>query len=318
MKKGTGIVLMLMLLVCICMMGVLGFLLWQKNSEIDDLNSDIRRSDRTIEDYEEEIAQQQDAFSKEKQELEQKNQTLKDEKEQLTAQLKDAEDELAAQKEHTPDVGNVVIDENVGRVYQSGYGEFCDANDTYDTRQYMFSTVYNYPTDVVFAGDSLVERCNWEELYPDLAVKNRGIGGDSINGVRVRLETIMLTQPKKLFIYVGINDILHGREVENIIGRYRELLDELSHYDCKIYIQSLMPVSASQDDAERICLDVNEINERLRGMCEERGFTFIDLWADYAGEDWALKDEYYYDGVHINATAYKHWKEILDPYIYEE
>ena len=70
MKKGTGVALLLMLLVCICMTGVLGFILWQKNSEIDDLNSDVRRGNRTIEGYEEEIAEQQDAFTKEKQELE--------------------------------------------------------------------------------------------------------------------------------------------------------------------------------------------------------------------------------------------------------
>ncbi|MBR6256535.1 MAG: hypothetical protein IKR23_04070 [Lachnospiraceae bacterium] len=317
MKKGTGIALLLMLLLCICMTCVLGFLLWQKNSEIDDLNSDLRRDNRTIEGYEEQIAEQQDAFSKEKQELEQKNQKLKDEKDQLTAQLKDAEDELAAREEHIPATENVVIDENVGRVYQSGYGEFCDANDTYDTRQYMFSTMYNYPTDVVFTGDSLVERGSWEELYPDLSVKNRGIGGDTINGLRVRIDTIMLTQPKKLFIYVGINDVLHGREVESILGRYGELFDVLDQYDCQIYIQGIMPVSSSQYDAERICLDVNEINERLREMVEDRGYTFIDLWSEFAGDDWALREEYYYDGVHVNAAAYRHWKEILDQYIYE-
>ena len=97
-----------------------------------------------------------------------------------------------------------------------------------------------------------------------------------------------------------------------------ELFDVLGGTGCKIYIQSLLRVSPNQGDAERICDAVYEINSRLKNMCNDRGFTFIDMWGEFAGEDWALREEYYYDGVHVNATAYKHWKEIIDPFVYEE
>ena len=318
MKKSTGSILLLMLLLCIATVGILFFLLMRKNNEADELESDLRRSKRDLEEYEEQLADQADAFEKEKQELSDSNESLKKEKKSVEEELEETKAQLEEQAAHIPETGNVVINEGTPRVYQQGqYQEFCAPNDTYDTWQYKFSMIYNYPTDVVFAGDSLIERCSWDEMYPDLEVKNRGIGGDSINGLRVRIETIMQTKPKKVFIYIGINDILQGREVENIIGRYNELFDELSHYDCKYYVQAILPVASSQSDAERICLDVNEINERLRSICEGRGYTFIDLWSEFAGDDWALKDEYYYDGVHVNAAAYKRWKEIIDPYVYE-
>ena len=318
MKKTTGTVLIIMLLLCLVSVGILGFMVLQKNGEIDDLNSDVRRANRTIEGYEEEIAQQQETFSKEKQELEQNNQMLEDEKEQLNAKLQATEDELTAQQDKIPTSDSVVFDESVGRIYQQGeYGDFCNKNDTYDTREYTFSTMYNNRTDVVFAGDSLVERAAWEEVYPDLEVKNRGIGGDTINGLRVRVDTIMRTNPEKIFVYVGINDILQGREVTNIVGRYNELFDVLAGTGCKIYIQSLLPVSPDQGDALRICDAVYEINENLRNMCNDRGFTFINMWDQFAEGDWSLREEFYYDGVHVNATAYKKWKEIIDPFVYE-
>ena len=319
MKKATGTILIVLLVLTLGVAGTLGVILFQKNGEIDDLNSDLRRSDRTIEDYEEKIQEQTETAEKEKKELEDKNQQLKTDIDELNARLDESNGELQAQKDKIPTADSVRFDESVGRIYQQGeYGDFCSKNDTYDTLQYTFSVMYNDRTDVVFAGDSLVERCSWDELYPDLEVKNRGIGGDSINGLRVRVDTIMLTKPEKIFVYVGINDILQGREVENIIGRYNELFDVLGGTGCKIYIQSLLPVSPNQGDAERICDAVYEINSKLKNMCKDRGFTFIDMWGEFAGEDWALREEYYYDGVHVNATAYKHWKEIIDPFVYEE
>ena len=105
--------------------------------------------------------------------------------------------------------------------------------------------------------------------------------------------------------------------MNNIIGRYNELFDELSAYDCKIYMQSILPVSASQNGSEMINPDVEEINNRLMGICESRGITYINLWEQFKDDDGALRDEFYYDGVHINSTAYKRWKELIDQYVYE-
>ena len=68
MKKATGTILIVLLVLTLGVAGTLGVILFQKNGEIDDLNSDLRRSDRTIEDYEEKIQEQTETAEKEKKE----------------------------------------------------------------------------------------------------------------------------------------------------------------------------------------------------------------------------------------------------------
>ena len=260
---------------------------------------------------------------------EEKEEELKEEKEllerRLEREIKEHKEELEKARKETEEARAEIpitpvweFDTEVGRVYQdSRYFSYADSGDNYDTRQYTYSMVWSAPTDVVFTGDSLVERCSWEEIYPDLEVKNRAIGGDTIGGLLARIPTIMRTQPKKVFISVGINDVLFQREVEEMAALYARLLDTFSEYDCRIYVQSILPVSGTLGDAERINGDSMALNGRIAEICAERGITFIDLWPEFANEDSYLRTEYHYDGVHVNAAAYKRWKELLDTYVYE-
>ena len=214
------------------------------------------------------------------------------------------------------------IEENVKRIYEDiRYQQFAKENDPYDTKQYTFATMYSYPTDVVFLGDSLTERCSWNELFPDLNVKNRGIGGDTVNGVLVRLDTVMKTQPKKIFLMVGVNNLMNNNSVDQIIEDYGVLLDKLvkirDEDGVKIYVESILPAGPELKDASRIILDGREVNKAVKSMCEERVITYIDLTDPFSNADLALNSEYDYDGVHINAKGYRALRDILDDYVYE-
>ncbi|MBR1471632.1 MAG: hypothetical protein IJ600_08330 [Lachnospiraceae bacterium] len=215
------------------------------------------------------------------------------------------------------------IVEDINRIYQDNrYTQFAKDGDPYDTKQYTYSFLYSYPTDVVFLGDSLTERCSWNEMFPDLRVLNRGIGGDTVNGVLVRLDTVMKTQPKKIFLMVGVNNLMNGNEVDQIIEDYSVLLDELQEIQeedgCKIYVESILPAGAALKNASRVILDGREVNAAVREMCEDRDITYIDLTDKFSNEDLGLRNEYDYDGVHINAKGYRVLREILEEYVYED
>ena len=70
-------------------------------------------------------------------------------------------------------------------------------NRGYDGREYYYMNIYSRPTDVVFVGDSLTERVKWNELFPHLQTKNRGISSDTTEGVLARLDSVVQTEPKK-------------------------------------------------------------------------------------------------------------------------
>ncbi len=348
-SRNNGGLVALVIVLLIVGLGELGLLIYQKKQMTEangapELNAQLTEAQQQVEDLKEQAENykdERDAY------LEQLNQLAAGAdanqngnsgtvEAQPTEAVQEGGDEVAAPEEGQPEEGgseeieepenndgpgyNIVTD--VRRIYlDNRYQQFTKENDPYDTKQYTYATIYSYPTDVVFLGDSLVERCTWNELFPDLEVKNRGIGGDTINGVLVRLDTVMKTQPKKIFLMVGINNLMNGNSVDQIIEDYGVLLDELQEIQeedgCKIYVESILPAGPEMKNASQLILDGREVNKAVKDMCSERGITYIDLTEAFSNEDLALNSEYDYDGVHINAKGYRVLRDILDDYVYE-
>ena len=74
------------------------------------------------------------------------------------------------------------------------------------------------PDDVVFLGDSITEAGPWEELFPGIRVRNRGIGGDTTGGVLRRLEQVTSGGPAKVFLLIGTNDLGRGASEAEIVA----------------------------------------------------------------------------------------------------
>src|SRR5258708_3203562 len=61
-----------------------------------------------------------------------------------------------------------------------------------------FRRLPNTEAEIVFAGDSLIARGPWSELYSP--IKNRGIGGETTAGLLDRLDELTESQPRKIFL----------------------------------------------------------------------------------------------------------------------
>lgn len=197
---------------------------------------------------------------------------------------------------------------------------YCTKNDTYDARVYSFESVYSYPTDLCFAGDSIIERCEWNALYPSYSVKNRGVGGDSVEGLEARLKFIENTKPEKLFILIGINDIIGGTTREQLKGRYDALMDRLTEVfedsDTKIHFISVLPVTAElQSSGLAGNARIDETNEDLKALCGEYDFTFINANAALKSEEGFLYDDFSRDGLHLSGNGVEALKLVIDKYI---
>ncbi|MEM7556756.1 MAG: G-D-S-L family lipolytic protein, partial [Cyanobacteria bacterium P01_A01_bin.84] len=51
--------------------------------------------------------------------------------------------------------------------------------------------------DIIFLGDSITDEGEWNELFNNNDIKNRGISGDTIERILYRLEKIISAKPKK-------------------------------------------------------------------------------------------------------------------------
>jgi len=167
---------------------------------------------------------------------------------------------------------------------------------------------------IVFLGDSLTDYCNWEELFQNSKIINRGINGDKIQGVILRLDSIIAAKPLKLFLLIGINDIDEEKPVSEIISAYTELVNKLKESlpETKIYLQSLLPT----DNRERIKnTKIIELNQQIFTLAKDSNLTYIDLFTPFATEKNKLNPKYTFDGLHLNGSGYLVWKKEIEDYL---
>jgi lysophospholipase L1-like esterase len=163
--------------------------------------------------------------------------------------------------------------------------------------------------EIIMLGDSITAGGNWEQLL-DVDVANYGIGGDTPLGLLYRLSDVYMAHPKRVFLMIGINDILSSNNFEN----YKKVIENLMENGIEVIIQSTLYVSKEYPNWEKVNGAVDELNSGLKSVCMEKGLTFIDV-NKILSLDGALKKEYTNDGVHLLSIGYKKWRELIIPII---
>ncbi|HNR02023.1 MAG TPA: GDSL-type esterase/lipase family protein [Anaerolineaceae bacterium] len=167
--------------------------------------------------------------------------------------------------------------------------------------------------DIVFLGDSITDGGCWEELFPGVPLKNRGINADDTHGVLKRLDEILIPQPRAIFLLIGTNDLpwFTYRNDETILKTYSRILDRCRALspDTVVYIQSLLPRRKS------FAARIRRINTQLEALAEQHGYPFINLYPAFADPEGALQASLTNDHLHLMAEGYTRWVEILRPHI---
>lgn len=188
-------------------------------------------------------------------------------------------------------------------------------NAQYIQRNSMFLLSPAEKSDIVFVGDSITARGEWQEFFPDKIVLNRGIDSDVTEGVLHRLDTVTASKPDKIFLMIGINDIRQGIDSEETLSNYGQIVDSLQKTlpDSDIYIQSILPVNSKTGIDNRSVLS---LNQSIKELAESYGLTYIDIYSDMADENNDLPAAYSVDGVHMTGDGYQIWLRRLGQYIH--
>jgi lysophospholipase L1-like esterase len=176
-----------------------------------------------------------------------------------------------------------------------------------------FETLGNSESVIIFLGDSLTDLCEWAEVFQNNQIKNRGICGDTTDGVLNRLDEIVGARPKKLFIMIGINDLNQGKSVSYIVNNYKLILDIFKHQipQTKVFIQSLLPIN-TKFRINKINNEIIEVNEEIQRLTKEFSFHYIDLFSAFLDNNNELDEQYTTDGLHLNGKGYLVWKEVIE------
>jgi len=190
--------------------------------------------------------------------------------------------------------------------------------------------------DAAFVGDSvsiyLSQYGKGEEALGDATFLVAGsystanamapVSGKSLHpayqGTKMKTEdAIALSGANKVYIMLGMNDIGMGldKAVERYVAFIRTILEKSPN--AQIYLQSVTPMVKGSTISGKSLNNANicEYNERMKNICQENGWYYLDVASVLRDEEGYLKSEYCNDnptmGIHIYPGAIPLWVEYL-------
>lgn len=162
---------------------------------------------------------------------------------------------------------------------------------------------------LLLLGDSLIAWGRWDKLLPEVAVQNRGIPGEWLAELALRLEGELVASPgyDALVLQSGTNDLLNGetsfpRIYATLLPRLRLLAEKRPIILCSLAPMPLMPLSP-----------IRAVNRHLQTLAAGAAHCFfLDLFAAFGlatppeGESLFLADQ-----VHFSTRGYALWAEAI-------
>ena len=183
--------------------------------------------------------------------------------------------------------------------------------------------------EFVFLGDSIMEGFQLEKHF-NKPYLNRGTGGDTAEGILMRLDEVIEEKPDIIVFMIGINDISLGIDEDVILENYKTILDDIADYlpHCKIYTLSVLPVIDTYSpgsfelntaywlsgiNPDHINDKIVRLNEKIKEIAEKTGARFIDLHSFFLDPENKkdLNPELTYDNVHLNPKGYQLMTTVL-------
>lgn len=182
-----------------------------------------------------------------------------------------------------------------------------ELNRNYQASRQLFDTYRKIPKPILLFGDSHIRLASWTELLGRDDTANRGIDGDTLEGIRHRLADEAGTAPAAVVILGGTNDLIRGTKIDEMKQSMTALLDEARRIwpDTPLLVTSVPPVAAWHTDCHRINDQASAFNRWLQSqLAEHSNSRFLDLNATLRDASGHLDPSMTSDGVHFSAKAY--------------
>jgi lysophospholipase L1-like esterase len=168
-----------------------------------------------------------------------------------------------------------------------------------------------------FIGDSHTEGFELNEYLNDPKVRNRGIWGDLSSSVLKRIDSVATLKPDKIFLMIGVNDILSGNSVEKTFDNVTKTIEkiQLESPSTAIYIQSVLPTNNPilHSDATATSAIIR-LNTKYKSLENKAKVKFINLYPAFV-DNGGLKKELNYDGLHLTGKGYVLWSSLIKQYL---
>lgn len=176
--------------------------------------------------------------------------------------------------------------------------------------------------EIIFLGNSITaEGKDWSDRLDNPIIRNRGIGGDTTDGVLARSGEIIDSEPTAVFLLIGINDLYNNTIntpsvnyiANNIVNIAKKI--KTSSVNTKVFIQTLLPISKkkSRKFYKLYNQSIKNINKIIIENQENELYSVIDLYSIFVNNRGQLINKLTNDGLHLNEKGYKLWSKFIKP-----
>lgn len=187
--------------------------------------------------------------------------------------------------------------------------------------------------ETLFTGSSLMEHFPINELLMDYGMENviynRGIGGFKTDDMLEHMEEqIFGTEPSKIFINIGTNDIgAPDYKLEVLIEKYEKILTQIKERlpETEVYMMAYYPVNEVDKVPEgewgkmlfatRTNENIALANKEVEKLADKMGYHYIDVSEGLRDGNGRLKKEFTIEGIHMYANGYRVILENMKPYL---
>lgn len=167
----------------------------------------------------------------------------------------------------------------------------------------------------VFVGSSSIKM--WQTLetdFPGIRVLNRGFGGSVLSDVVQFADRIVVPyRPQVVIVYAGDNDLAAGKTPEQVFRDFQSFVTIVRRNlpDTRVAFVAIKPSLARLNIMDK----ARETNEMIRDYVRRDGkLTYVDVFTpmlDASGQP--RRDVFLEDGLHMNATGYAIWRDLIGP-----
>lgn len=169
---------------------------------------------------------------------------------------------------------------------------------------------------VVFLGDSITDRWRLAQSFPDKPYVNRGIGGQTVRQMLVRMfPDVIDLKPAAMILLAGTNDIERNSgpaTLAQIAGNVQAITELAQGHGIKVILCSVLPVNdytQRKQIGKRPPADILKLNEWLKGYAARVKAVYADYYSAVVDDKGFLRDGISGDGLHPNPKGY----EIMAP-----
>ena len=188
------------------------------------------------------------------------------------------------------------------------------------SRSGVYKPDTNANKQIVFLGDSITFQEDWGVLFGTHEIYNAGISGNTTEDILGRLPDAISGHPQKLFLMIGINDLIRGEDVPYVFANYEKIVSEIraKSPDTKIFLESVLPMDNAIAVQRFGTVDkqkIIDLNEKIKSLADGSNLIYIDLYPHFCGADDVLYAKFGKDGLHLNSHGYAVWKDAIMQYV---